>query len=440
MAGVMDAIRKAGGLKPLRLEKRHLGVLMVLAYFEDDVTGDCWPCCKTIGQLAGQDHSRVATNRTELERLGYIVEDRERRKDNGKNRKYWLFNEQVFPKVGVANCKMQQVGVANCKMQQELHCTTLHNKEERISKAMDAPFPLVDQDEEEESQEAPAYEPVGTTVAIAPEVPEASSREEEKPFLPEEEKGPTLPVMLHLLDLFKRVLKIPHPRRKEPWPTLEADFEKRYSVEEQTEFLEILDWAFIHAPRDHFRKIFADPNKRDLIRFFINRADDMREDFEANRAKKIASQPLLVNQVEAANSEVVETILPVVVENPPVDIEPTLPLGRLFLQCLQEKGLMFHDTSTWDTIERSLPGKYSAALLLEAPGAIRLVLDGEDAYWYRIMFDGRKANQFAFFMNKLPQIVKSLQASKARGQLTMKTKEPSHGPKKPNKWAGMVAD
>jgi hypothetical protein len=306
-----------------------------------------------------------------------------------------------------------------------------------------APFPLVDQGEEEESQEAPPCEPVGTTVAIAPEVPEASLREEEDSKLPEEpdrnqvEKGPQRPVMLHLLALLERELGISHPRRKEPWPTLEADFDQRYSGKEQDEFLAILDRAFTHSP--HFRTIFADPKKKDLIRLFINRANDMRKDFEAHRAKAMVSQSiLLANQTEGANSEVVETIPPVVVESPPVEnIEPTLPLGKLFLQCLQDKGLMYHDTSTWDAIEKALPGKYSAALLLEAPNAIRLVLAGEDLYWYPILFDGKKENQFKFFMNNLTKIVQSLQASKARGQLTTKTKE-SHGLKKPNKYSGMV--
>jgi hypothetical protein len=458
MAGIMDAIRKAGSLKGLGLEKRHFGVLMVLAFFEDDVTGDCWPSCKTIGLWAGQDGHRVSTNRTQLESLGYIMEDVPRRKDDGKNRKYWLFNEHVFPRMRVANCemppgedvadcnahsgedvafcKLQEGYVANGKMQQDIHCTALHKKEER-SKAIDyfaCPPSAGQVGDEEESQEAPAYVPVGTTVANAPSVPEAPPRQEGELPLPKQDRGvPTLPVMLHLVALLEKELGLGHPRTgEEPWPTLEADFEKRFSVKEQEDFLPILDWALSKSP--HFRKAFADPKKKDLIRFFANNAEDMREDFESHRAKAMVVSQSPASVEGGAVEDIQLGAAPV--ENR----EPTLPLGRLFLQCLEEKGLTFHDTSTWDGIEKSLPKKYPAALLLEAPNAIRRVLAGEDAYWYGLMFDGTKQNQFRFFMNNLPKIVKSLQANRARAQLTPKAKEPSNGSKKSNKYSVMVPD
>jgi hypothetical protein len=143
MAGIMNAIRKAGGLKALKMEKRHFGVLMVMAYFEDDVTGDCWPSCKTIGLFADQDRDRVATNRTELEKKGYIIEDQPRRRYQGNAPiKYWLWNEDVFPKVRIAICNtLLTTRVANGEMQHELHCTALHKKEERISKVIDGSIP-----------------------------------------------------------------------------------------------------------------------------------------------------------------------------------------------------------------------------------------------------------------------------------------------------------
>jgi hypothetical protein len=100
MAGVMHAIRLAGGLKGLGLEKAHFGVLMVMAFFEDDETGDCWPSCRTIGAWSGQNKSRTSTRRTELETMGYIIEDRPKRVERGTAfRKYWKFNEEIFPKV-----------------------------------------------------------------------------------------------------------------------------------------------------------------------------------------------------------------------------------------------------------------------------------------------------------------------------------------------------
>jgi hypothetical protein len=443
MAGIMDAIRKAGGLAGLGLRTSHFGVLIVMADYENEVTGDCWPSCKTIAKESGQNKSWAATLRAEIERKGYIIEIRERRVEKGTMvRKYWRWNEQVFPKVRISqtNTRVQPDQHDRQPDQHELHCTALQEEEEG-SKAIDSltcpPSAGRVGGDEEESQEAPAYEPVGTAVANAPSVPEARSRQEGAVASPKQDRGgPTIPVMLHLLDLLESQLGISHPRTgKEPWPTLETDFQEQFSAEEQKGFLPILDWALTDSP--HFRKTFADPLKKDLIRFFVNNAKDMREDFEANRAKAMVSQ-----SPASVEGGAVEEILPAEDEIPaPVEnVEPTLPLGQLFLQCLEEKGLTFHDTSTWDGIEKSLPGKYPAALLLEAPNAIRLVLAGEDAYWYGLMFDGKKENQFRFFMNNLPKIVKSLQANRARAQLTPKAKEPSNGSKKSNKYSIMVPD
>jgi hypothetical protein len=174
--GILHAIRTAGGLKGLGLEKAHLGVLVVMAFFEDDETGDCWPSCRTIGAWSGQNKCRVATRRTELERMGYITEIRGKRVETGTAvRKYWAFNNEIFPKV-----EMQQALATKCKMQHDLHYIEL-KREEELSKVMglvtDSPFPGVEEEDgEEEGQLPPSYSPVGTTVA--PSVPEASSGEE----------------------------------------------------------------------------------------------------------------------------------------------------------------------------------------------------------------------------------------------------------------------
>jgi hypothetical protein len=257
MAGVMHGIRLAGGLEGLGLAKRHLGVLMVMAYFEDEVTGDCGPSAKMIGQLAGQNKSRVATNRTELEKMGLIIEIRDRRIQVAmKIRKFWRWNEQVFPKMKITNCNR---AVANGEMQHLLHCTTLQEEEERISKVIDFPFlSQVLEEEEEEGQAPPEYVPVSTELAIARPVPGASSRQAEHLVLVEEEVGPKHPVMVCLVVCLK-ALGIEYPRKIEPWPTYETMIQQLHTPEELNDFPKILEWAFTRA---HFRKAFSDPKKK----------------------------------------------------------------------------------------------------------------------------------------------------------------------------------
>jgi hypothetical protein len=243
-------------------------------------------------------------------------------------------------------------------------------------------------------------------------------------------------VMLRLLDHLKK-LGIYHPRKIEPWPNLEADFTKQYSQEEQEKFLAILDWAFT---RHHFRKAFADPKKKDVIRFFVNNSDDMRADFEVNRAREKLIQSSLAARSEPRDDKFEEKVPQAEPKTPPVENrEPTRPLGGLFFQGLNDIGVTVHDTSSWDAIEEALPTKCNAAQIEAAPEAIKLVLSGEEDYWYKLMFNGTKANRFAFFCNNLPKILRSIQDSKARNRhQTTKKKEGQEDDEEYNQWAGMV--
>jgi hypothetical protein len=435
MAGIVHAIRQAGGLAGLGLAKRHFGVLIVMAFFESDLTGDCWPSCRIIGVLAGQHKSRVATNRTQLERMGYIIEDRPRRVEKGTAvRKYWLWNEEVFPKVPTTKCNTSEVG-ENQKLQHEGRGQLQHEGSQKLQHE-------INRTEVNEREISNAINDFPSSSLL-----EQAGEEDEVEQLKVKDL-PKLPVMVHLLDLLKRVLKITHPRRKKAWRSYESKLRKLHSPPDLLDLIEAMDWMFTHK---FWFDAFKDPRKEDLIEFFVNNTVRILQDFQMNRAMGMEvvsqhpdhSQQSLVEVEDAGSLEQKEkNQLPAgFEESPAVQVQPpTGPLGKEFLTLLEEQGITFQDTGSWDALEAWMGRTYTPTQLQEAPRAMKLVLTGEEKYWHGLMFDGKKPNLFAFFAKNLPKILRSIQVGKARHSSTATSKKEPHGPKKPNEWSGMVPD
>lgn len=443
-AGILDGIRRAGGLEAMGLKRGHLGVLIGLAYFENDLTGDCWPSCKRIALLTGYCRGRVSTLRTELERMGYIIEDLDRRQEiYWHERKYWKFNEEVFPRVMQdPKCYTKQVDENTDQDGEMLHearpgkFEMLHESELNETKGEETngseflhSVP-VQQDEDEPGQDDPVYVPVdpagdgSLTLRHTLEKPPAADHDQ-----------PRHPVMLHLLAVLGKVLEIRHPRKAKPWRDYESELVTRLRPDDLKELIPAMDWMLTNH---HWFKAFKDPRKKDLVGFFLNNSKRILSDFEVNRAA--AMNPPEPSPVELEGSR------PPAIRRPPRPapvpiriLPPTRPLAVKFDALLKERGITFEDTSDWDEVETWMEETYTADQLMAAPAAIEIVLGGEEEYWSPKMFDGRKDNLFWFFANNLARILKSSQVARARAQLKKPAqKEAKDGNEdKPSQWARM---
>jgi hypothetical protein len=432
MAGIKSAIRKAGGLNSLNLKKSHLLVLLALADYENDDTGECFPCSETIGLENDQDESRVRTYWGQLRKMGYLIELYRLPSPRGVGKIiYWAFNEQIFPKVCIANRNIE--GEINCKSQHDPSLKENEMKKRKISKVnnsnSNSGSRISWREEEEGSREEDGQSPPMYEVGGGEEDGDSLGQEEEDEVVSKAKVEPTLPVMLSLLSSLTE-LGITHPRKKKSWRIYESSLVKRYSSAELMEMPEILTWAFT---RDFWRKALADPRKGDLIGFFVDNAGRMREDFQINRAKAMVDQGL--GQGESISPpEKFER------PQPPENRLPTRPLGRLFLSLLVELGILYQDTSTWDVIEEKMQAEYSAAVLQEVPGAMKLLLtpNVKPNFWTTAMLDGKKPNLFGFFARNLRKILNDTQVSNARVLLNRAShlEEIKNGTRKTvNRWA-----
>jgi hypothetical protein len=495
--GIQRAIEKAGSLTALGLTQTQYLVLECLADHENDGNGECDPSSETVALKRGLHQDTVRKSWRKLKAGGHIYTKSKRMvsytKPNGQKADGWVnnwgFDETRYSKV-MATWAENASGThkVNPENAPGTHKPSLNQREvKEVIKAIDSPLPFSQEElgkaggEVEQFQKgkgrvmakgkgkqngkgkgepvgsavasAPACqgaveegtgEPMGTEVASAPPEPEALTCEEEGAVVHrKDEKGPTLPVMLRFLHHLQE-LGIAHPRRKKSWHVYESRLKKRYSDEEQEEFMGVLDWAFT---REFWLKVFIDPRKEDLIKCFVDNTGGMWEDFDANWANAKREQELPcrteasqqpgpqsskragdhqgASSLGGASNLAAASSLPAGFEDrrPMENYEPTLPLGKLFQDLLADLGIMSQDTSSWDDIESWMSRNYTPAQLQEAPGAMKLILTpgGKENFWTKAMLNGTKANLFAFFARNFLKILNDTQLSKARTLLNRAT-------------------
>jgi hypothetical protein len=287
MAGIKDGVRRRGGLRAMGLKAQHLLVLIALADYEDDATGQCNPCSKTIGIENDQHHQRVRVLWGQLRRWGFIRELKRVQVATVGDSIYWAFNEEVFPKTIAHGYTLNQEPPTTITQGYTLKSPNHPPLQEPLK-----------QSEMNQSLSLPSLpvqdDLVGGEDGIRAEKGKVAL-DVNGSQIPEGE-GPKLPVILCLRQHLNG-LKVTRPRRTESWSTLESRLQRKLNPAELLELEDALSWIFDPASSGywsrsakHWREALTDPNKADQLGFFVEWAWKILEDFQANRAHDQVNQ------------------------------------------------------------------------------------------------------------------------------------------------------